>query len=75
MEHGGPGEARPNHSEKKPIETLEFGAKKSLLQGQAERMDGLCSKKEIDHWFSKRSLIGKIRDEGYRMCDFLLFCW
>ena len=34
----------PTHSEAKQTKTLEFGAEKGLLQGQAKRMGGLCSK-------------------------------
>ena len=34
----------PKHSEVKQTETSEFGTNKGLLQGQARRTDGSCSK-------------------------------
>ena len=48
---------------------------KGLLKGQARRMGILHAQNpQILGWFSEKSL-GKIWDEGCRVCDFLLIGW
>ena len=64
------------HCEAKQMETLEFGAEKGLLQGRARRMGCLCSKTLNSMVvLGEKFLIGKIRGEGCRVCDFLLIGW
>ena len=55
------------HSEANQTQALEFGADKGLLQSQARRMGGSCSKK------NPKALVvlgGKIWSEGCRACNF-----
>ena len=63
------------HSEAKQTEMLEFGAEKGLLQDQARRMGGSCSKTLNSLGFQGEAFIGKIWGEGCRVCDILLIGW
>lgn len=49
----------PTHREAKQTETLEFGAEKCLLQGQARRTGGLCSKNQESDGFGEKHLQAK----------------
>ena len=63
----------PMHSEVKQTKTSEFGPAKDLLQSEARRMGGSCSKtpnSPVIFWWEV--FIGNIWDEGYRVYDFLL---
>ena len=49
----------------------QFGAEKGLLQGQARRTGGSCTKKpKLPDAFMRRSFLGKVWDEDCRLCDF-----
>ena len=51
----------------------EFGTEKGLLKGQARRMGIVHAQNpQTLGWFSGENFLGKIWDEGCRVCDFLL---
>ena len=61
--------------EAKQTKTLEFGAEKSLLQGQARRMGISCSK-ELNSQMGFREVFLKANfGVGLQVCNFLLIGW
>ena len=63
------------HSEAKQTGTLEFGAKKDLLQGQLKQQVACAQNSWTPKWFWGQGVIDKIWSEDCLLCDFLLSDW
>ena len=58
------------------MEALEFGAEKGLFQDKARRIGGLWPQSPNSPMFFREDFfVGKICEEGYRMCDLSLTSW
>lgn len=58
------------------MEALEFGVEKGLFQDKARRIGGLWPQSPNSPMFFREDFfVGKICEEGYRMCDLSLTSW